>query len=270
MDVEYGRPAGYSLRMDIHVPDGRGPFPAAIVVHGGAWVAGDRKHSVQPLLQPLSDAGFAWFSISYRRVNPADYGSKPAIATAALLGGAVDDVRQAVAFVKEHAAEYQVDPSRISLVGESAGAQLSAMAALKPGPDGNVDAVVGLYCPSDLVTLIQTMPFIPDSLRQAVKGTPFEGLLFAYLRELSPMNAVHPGAPPFLLIHGTADTVVPFQQSVDMCNKMRQAGAKCDVYPVDGAGHGLKFWEAAKRLTTYKGAMIDWLKRREPVLPSEQ
>jgi acetyl esterase len=257
-DVEYGRPGGYSLRMDARIPEGRGPFPAAIVVHGGAWVAGDRKKSVLPLTQALRDAGFAWFSISYRLANPVDYKSTPA----ALLGGSVEDVRQAVAYVKKHAAEYNVDPERIALIGESAGAQLSAMAALKPGPGGEVEAVVGFYCPSDLVSLVQATPFIPESLRQVVKGTSFEDVLFGYLRELSPMNSIHAGAPPFLLIHGTVDNVVPFQQSVDMCNGLRKAGSTCDLYPVEGASHGLTFWEASKRLTGYKAEMIGWLKRQ--------
>ncbi len=153
----------------------------------------------------------------------------------------MDDVRRAVAFVKQHAVEYQVNPDRIALIGESAGAQLAAMAALKPSPSGSVGAVVGFYCPSDLVTLVQTMPFIPDSLRQVVRGTTFEDLMLGYLREQSPLNAVHTGAPPFLLIHGTVDTVVPFQQSVDMCNKLRKAGSTCELYPVTEPATGFAF-----------------------------
>jgi acetyl esterase len=259
-DVEYSRPAGYSLRLDARVPDGNGPFPAVVIVHGGAWVTGDRMRSVEPLFKPLSDGGFAWFSISYRLANLADPRSTPTFAaSAALLGGAIDDVRAAVAYVRTHAADYNVDPSRIALVGESAGAQLAAMAALKPGQNGAVQAAVGFYCPSDLVTLIQTMPMIPDSIRRAVKGTPLEDLLMAYLRDLSPIRWVREGAPPFLLIHGTADTVVPYQQSVDLCGAMRKTGSACDLYPVDGGGHGLRWWEPARRLTGYKQDMVRWL-----------
>src|SRR6202035_311701 len=65
-DVEYGRAGKSSLRLDAQIPDGPGPFPAAILVHGGGWVAGDRTSNVQPLFEPLSDAGFVWFSVSYR------------------------------------------------------------------------------------------------------------------------------------------------------------------------------------------------------------
>src|SRR3954471_24214408 len=104
-DVEYARAEGMSLRLDASIPEGKGPFPAAIIVHGGGWVRGDRRIDVAPLFKPLSDAGLAWFSISYR------------LATDVLhFGVAVADVEDAIRFVKEHAAEYKVDPGRIALI----------------------------------------------------------------------------------------------------------------------------------------------------------
>jgi acetyl esterase len=259
-DVEFSHPNGYSLKLDAHVPEGEGPFPAIVIVHGGAWVTGDRRRSVEPLFDPLSDAGFAWFSISYRLANVADPKSTPTIAASmALLGGAIEDVRSAVAYVRANAPDYNVDPQRIAVLGESAGAQLAAMAALKPGKNAPVQAVVAFYCPSDLVTLVQTMPLIPDSVRNAVKGTPFEQILLTYLRELSPIRWVREDAPPFLLIHGTADPVVPFQQSVDLCEAMQKAGSTCELYSVKGAGHGLRWWESDKGMTAYKIRMVRWL-----------
>jgi alpha-L-fucosidase 2 len=259
-DVEFGQAGGQSLRMDAYVPEGGGPFPAVIIVHGGAWVTGDRKRSVQPLFAPLSNAGFAWFSISYRLASTGDADSiSSGIASAALLGAAVDDVRDAVGYVKRRAADYRVDPNRIALIGESAGGQLASMAALKPTTEGPVAAVVAFYSPSNLANLVQTMKQIPDSIRQAVKGTPFEDLLMATLRGLSPINWVRRDSPPFLLIHGTQDGVVPFEQSVDMCNAMRKAGAACDLYPVDGGGHGVRWWESIPGQTAYKQYFTRWL-----------
>ena len=64
--VEYGRPGGHPLLLDLHVPDGPGPFPAAILVHGGGFDGGSRATNMAPTFQPLADAGFAWFSIDYR------------------------------------------------------------------------------------------------------------------------------------------------------------------------------------------------------------
>src|SRR3954453_5571387 len=65
-NVEYGRAGDVSLSLDLAVPDGAGPFPAVIIVHGGGWIGGHREYNVQPLFAPLTKAGFAWFSISYR------------------------------------------------------------------------------------------------------------------------------------------------------------------------------------------------------------
>jgi acetyl esterase len=259
-NVEFGRAGGSSLQLDASVPEGQGPYPAIIIVHGGAWVAGDRRRSVEPLFDPLSAAGFAWFSISYRLANVIDAGSIPnSIASMAGLGAAVDDVRQAVTYVKKHASEYRIDPDRIALVGESAGAQLASMAALKPASGGAVQAVVAFYCPSDMAKLFETTPRVPDALRQVIKGSPFGDLLQASLRDLSPVNWVQKDSPPFLLIHGTGDRLVPFEQSKQMCDAMRMAGASCEIYPVDGGGHGLRLWESEGDMTAYKKIMVRWL-----------
>src|SRR5215467_14946096 len=65
-DVEFAKPGGHALLLDLHVPDGAGPFPAAILVHGGGFDGGSRATNMSPTFQPLADAGFAWFSIDYR------------------------------------------------------------------------------------------------------------------------------------------------------------------------------------------------------------
>src|SRR5439155_27231092 len=65
-DVEYGRPGGKPLLLDLHIPDGVGPFPAAILIHGGGFDEGSKSTNVRPLFEPLASAGFAWFSIDYR------------------------------------------------------------------------------------------------------------------------------------------------------------------------------------------------------------
>jgi acetyl esterase len=256
-DIEYGRAGKYSLRLDAQIPNGTGPFAAVILVHGGAWVTGDRTNSVQPLFQPLTDAGFAWFSISYRLAG--DVVRNP-IGAALQLGTAENDVRRAVAFVKEHATEYRVNPSKIVLIGESAGGQLASMAALRPDPGGAVQGVVGFYTPSDLASLARTSDLIPDSVRDAVKGTLFDDLLMTGLTQFSPINYVSASSPPFLLIHGTDDNIVPFAQSERFCDKLRTAGIDCELYPVQGGGHGMRTWQSL-RLTDYKATMVRWVQQ---------
>jgi acetyl esterase len=251
-DIEYARVGDVSLKMDACVPEAASKASGVIIVHGGGWVRGNRQVDVAPLFEPLSAAGFAWFSIDYRLATDVTQ-----------FGAAIDDVQQAIHFVKSRAAEYHIDPDRIALIGESAGGQLAAMAALRSSTDASVKGVVALYAPTDLVTLVENSDYIPARIRNSVRGTPWEGLILAGLAQLSPANNVRRDMPPFLFIHGTDDPLVPFSQSRDMCKRMRQAGASCEVYPVEGAGHGLRWWESYPELAeAYKRKMVHWLREQ--------
>lgn len=251
-DVEYTRAAGVPLSLDAAVPRGAGPFPAVILVHGGAWVRGDRRIDVQPLFEPLSDAGFAWFSISYRLMSDVTQ-----------FGVAVDDVEAAIRYVKTHAAVYRVDPDRIALVGESAGGQLAAMAALCDDPQLHVRGVVALYAPTDLPALAQNSKYVPQWVQQNLDRSALGWLIAARLKQLSPIDHVRRDMVPFLLIHGTADPLVPFEQSRAMCERMKAAGAQCQLYPVEGAGHGIRWWESSPALSEgYKREMVAWLREQ--------
>jgi alpha-L-fucosidase 2 len=246
--IEYSRPNGASLRLDANVPAGKGPFPAVILVHGGGWVRGDREFNVAPLFEPLSLAGFAWFSISYRLAS--DF---------LQIGTAVDDVADAVKFVRSNAGEFNIDPKRIALVGESAGAHLASLAAMRDPK--SVAGVVALYSPSDLETLARTSNSIPPQIRDAVRGSGFADLILSHLRSLSPIQHVRAGLPPFLLIHGTADTLVPYDQSVRMLERLKAAGVNAELVTVDRGGHGLHGWERSPALATYRTQLVDWLRR---------
>jgi alpha-L-fucosidase 2 len=248
-DIVYGHAGGTDLVMDAALPESKLPTPAAILVHGGGWVRGDRRIEVRPLFQPLSDAGFAWFSISYRLATDVTQ-----------FGVAIDDVETAVRYVKSHAAEFNIDPNRIALIGESAGGQLAAMAALRGGEAASVRAIVAFYTPTDLVSLMKNSSFIPSQIRDQVIGTPWERLILAGLSQLSPVDNVRRNMPPLLLIHGTSDPLVPFQQSTRMCERMRSVGAACEVFPIEGAGHGFRWWSAADRAAANR-KMLSWLDR---------
>ncbi len=254
-NIEFSRVDGISLRLDASIPDGAGPFSAAIIVHGGGWVRGDRRIDVAPLFQPLTDAGIAWFSIDYRLASdPLRFGI------------AAHDVEAAIRFVRAHADEYRVDPERIALIGESAGGHLASLAALNGGP--SVRAVVALYAPTNLVALAKNSDLIPAAIRDQLQGTPFESLIMGRLAQLSPIEKVRSGMPPFLLIHGTADSIVPFEQSRAMCARMLSVGAECEVFPVPGAGHGIRRWEGSPAMEgPYKREMIRWLREELAVNP---
>ncbi len=248
-DVEYAQVGGLSLRFDASLPRDHGRAPAAILVHGGGWVRGDRRLNVEPLFKPLSDSGLAWFSISYRLASDPFQ-----------IGAAVADVEAAIRFIKSRAAEYRIDPDRIVLIGESAGGQLAAMAALGNASGTSVKAVVALYTPTDLVSLARTSTFIPRAIRDQLNGTPWESMILARLAQLSPIEKVRRGMPPFLFIHGGSDRVVPIEQSRAMCQRTKTIGAACPLLTVPGAGHGIRWWEASlSNSEPYKREMILWL-----------
>ena len=247
--IEYGRAANQALLMDASIPEGKGPFPAVIIVHGGGWIGGHREYSVQPLFEPLSNAGFAWFSISYRLASDL-----------LQFGVAVEDVQTALSFVRQNAAKYNVDPNRIAVLGESAGAHLATL-AVQRSPKAAA-AVVALYPPTDLVSLTRDLMAIPESVRHAIKAAGMEALIHGYLREMSPIEHVTPNLPPFLLIHGTSDTVVPYDQSERMLKKLKAAGIPAELITVEGGGHGLRGWERSTRQLAYRDKMIEWLHRQ--------
>jgi alpha-L-fucosidase 2 len=102
---------------------------------------------------------------------------------------------------------------------------------------------------------------IPDSIRQMVRAAGMEQLIRGYLREMSPIEHITPGLPPFLLVHGTADTVVPFDQSERMLKALKAAGNQAELITVKGGGHGLRGWERSNELASYRRSMIEWLQR---------
>lgn len=261
-DVEYGRPGGVPILLDLHVPDGAGPFPAAILVHGGGFDEGSKSTNVRPLFDLLANAGFAWFSIDYR------------LAPKFRFPQAIEDVNSAIRWVKANAPTYHLDVSKIALIGESAGGFLVNYAGTHETPETRVAAIVDFYGPTDYGKLAQLRRDHPERFnmtsinRHAVNGG---GIHFfgaeqldqgglAKLRTISPILAVHKGMAPFLCIHGTKDDQVTFEQSTEMCEAMHKVGAGCDLITIEGGGHGMGSWRAPE-MQHWKPQMIAWLKK---------
>jgi len=250
-DIEYSNVAGVSLKLDANIPDGPGPFPTVIVVHGGGFTGGNKQMYVTPIFEPLTHAGFAWFSIDYRLAPQYPF---PA---------AIEDVDHAIEWVKAHASEYKVDTHRIALLGESAGGHLVSYVGTQTDPRWRVAAVVSFYGPHNLMgeyEMRQRQTIEPTALEAFLHITTFDAQAFKRLKEASPINHVRWGMPPYLLIHGTDDKLVDYQQSVKMCDRMRQAGDSCELYTVDGAGHGMGSWE---KTPAYKQKVVNWLRQVE-------
>jgi acetyl esterase len=261
-DVEYARPDGQPLLLDLHVPDGPGPFPAAILIHGGGFDEGSKSTNVKPLFDPLTAAGFAWFSIDYR------------LAPAVHFPQAMEDVSSAIRWLKVNAATYHVDVSKIAIIGESAGGFFVNYAGTHETSATRVAAVVDFYGPSDYGKLAQLRHDHPDRFNMATierhashgGGIHFFGveLLDApgmeKLHALAPIAAVHKGMPPFLAIHGTKDDQVDYAQSTDFCQAIRKVGAACELITIEGGGHGMGGWRAPE-MQHWKPEMITWLKK---------
>ena len=245
-DIEFARPGGHPLYVDLHVPDGAGPFPAAILIHGGGFDEGSRKTNVRPLFDVLANAGFAWFSIDYRMAPEFRFPQ------------ANEDVNTAIRWLKANAATYCVDVSRIALIGESAGGFLVNYVGTHESADTKVAALVDFYGPVDYGKLAEERRDHPERFnmtsidRHAANGgsihffgaEQLDAAGLAKLHAVSPLFAVHKGMPSFLCIHGTKDDQVSFEQSPAMCDAMQKAGAVCDLIPIEGAGHGMSGWRA--------------------------
>jgi alpha-L-fucosidase 2 len=247
-DIEFARPDGVPLTLDAYVPEGKGPFPTVIIVHGGGWEAGTKRTFVTPWFPVLTEAKFAWFTVNYRLAPKYQF---PA---------ACDDAAAAIRWVKAHAREYKVDRRRIALMGESAGGHIVAYVAAKRDRGTEVAAVVDFYGPHDLVKRERGRGEIGKNLRQFLGVDKLDERGIARLREASPTTYVRKGLPPFLFIHGTKDTAVPFDQSPLMCELLKRAGNRCEVYPVEGAPHGVGPWEKVPEFQGYKKKMVEWLR----------
>jgi acetyl esterase/lipase len=246
-DIEYGKADDESLLLDACVPDGAGPFPIAIIVHGGGWSGGDKARDMSLLFKPLTDAHFIWFSINYR------------LAPKHRFPACIDDVEQAVRWVKKHAAEYKGDPQRIALIGESAGGHLVCLAAARAKDDTRVAAVVGFAAPTDLVADVERRGGISPSLKKVFGRDDLDDDARNELKDASPLNFLKSGMPPFLLIHGTEDKSVLYSQSVIFQKRLKELGVPCEIITIEKGVHGMKNWE--KLDTNYKEKMIAWLER---------
>lgn len=240
-DITYSRPGGRDLLLDAYVPEGKGPFPAVVIVHGGGWEAGDKITYVSPVFAPLAHAGFAWFSIDYR-LTP--YVHVP---------DQLEDVRNAVRFVRQHAAWFHIDPDRIALLGESASGHLVAQVASMPCPECEVKAVVSFYGVYNFERWKNDADFARIFPRLFADQTE------ATLREYSPLYQASTKLPPMLIVQGTADDLYPGTE--EYARRLDEIHARHEVLLLEGAPHGMENWEGHPEWMFYKSRMVDWLEK---------
>ena len=225
LDCPYGEDP--KQKLDIYLPnEGEGPFPIVFFAHGGAWQRG-LKDDVQviPFMDGLN-RGYAVVSLGYRLVPDVRYPDN------------MFDIKAALRWVAQNADSYMLDPSRTALCGASAGAHLTMMAAFTQGqvvfgdvpeaPTCNVCAIVEQFGPTDFAT-IHAQYDESGFPRVQVPGTPSAidvmlgvraELIPNMLRFYNPIDCVHPGIPPILLLHGKRDPMIPYQQAIQLFDKI--------------------------------------------------
>jgi acetyl esterase/lipase len=235
------------LQLDVWVPDGPRP-PLVVWIHGGAWLFGDRRYlpeTLRPdqLFDALLARGLAVASIDYRHSHEAKFPAQ------------LHDCKAAIRYLRHYADALGVDTARIGVWGESAGGHLAALLALTGrrsslegelgvlGPSSAVDVCVDWYGPSDLEAIPErSFPpeiaaILPLELTESPEEVLLAGLDAATRRDSAPVSHVRAGSPPFLLVHGSADRVVPLEQSEQLAAALVSAGGQAELVVVPGADH---------------------------------
>ncbi len=248
----YAQVGKATLKLDIvrsrHAPDG--PLPAVIHVHGGVWLFGSRHEQGLPLLSHLAANGWVGFNIDYR------------LSPRATMPEHVEDVKRAIAWVRENAEELGVDPSFIALTGGSAGGHLTALAALtsadvtlQPGfesSDVEVQAAIPFYG-------VYGFAVAGDDYNQGLKEVVENLVVKAKLDEepekfmrVSPLSRIGDGPiPPFFVVHGTGDTIVPVGESRHFVQELRANTRKPVLYAEMAGGQ-----HSFDSMTTWRSAPV--------------
>ncbi len=236
-DIEYRRIDHSTLHLDLYRPVGAiGALPAVVWIHGGGWFRGKKDDCP---VAGFAKHGYVVVAVDYRVTRE---GAFPA---------PVYDCKTAVSWIRGHAAELGIDPERIGAWGSSAGGHLAAVlgttngdpryedAALGTRPSSDVRCVCAFFPATDLIALASSTDPRYSRIRTAIPwllgGPVREHLELA--RAASPAALASAHAAPFLLFHGTADEMIPLEQSQALDEALRHAGVESRLVVLKGAGH---------------------------------
>lgn len=225
-------PGGRPLELDLWRPPGELAAPLLVFVHGGGWRRG-RRDDMGMRVRDWTPGPFARMAAAGVAVACVDY----RLSGEAAFPAPLDDLRAALRWLALRSAELGIDAERVVVWGESAGGHLASLLALTHGEPAPVGAVVW-YGPSDLT--VARGPFAPED-----PSTPEAALLGAapatvpdMSRAATALTHVRPDAPPFLLVHGEADTMVACSHSRSLAAALTETGANATLWTIPHADHG--------------------------------
>jgi len=253
-DVEYGKGGDVSLKLDVLKPKEKSdkPRPAIVFIHGGAWQGGNKRAGLPRLLAPVAGGDYVGFSIGYRLSGVAPWPAQ------------IYDCKAAIRWIRLNAQRYHVDPDRIGVWGASAGGHLVSMLGTSGGAESlegsggwpeqssRVTCVVDFCGPSDLLAFGKSNPRMNEPTSPVYKL--FAGPLAERqdaAKEASPVTHVTQDDPPFLIVHGTKDRVVPIDQAERLHKALKEAGADSTFVRIEGGGHGIGGREVGERVTAF-------------------
>ena len=252
-DVEYAN-GGKALLLDMYLPKAQGQLlPVIVWIHGGGWRAGSKDLCSA---MPLSGQGYAVVSINYRLTGEAPFPAQ------------IHDCKAAIRWVRSHAREYGFDPDRVGVWGSSAGGHLVALMGTSGGVKelegdvgGNLEQSSRVQAVCDFCgpASFRREDFEDDQTVRVGNGLEVvELLLGGPLKEngekarlASPVEHASKDDPPFLIVHGEKDSVVPVKHGQLMAEALQKAGVEVTLRIVPGAGHGVSSPETIKMATEF-------------------
>lgn len=237
-NIVYRRVAGVTLKLDVVAPAEPGHNrPAIMQIHGGSWVMGDKREQGWPLMSHLAANGWVCFNLNYR------------LSPGATFPDHLVDLKRGLAWIREHAEEWGIDPQFIAVTGGSAGGHLAALMALtendpefQPGfeeADTSVQAAVPIYGVYDFTSRLgqNRLPFWYKRLESKIMKA-FRNEEPEKFRRASPVEQIHPDAPPFFVVHGDGDTLAPVEEAREFVSELRDVSHTPVVYAeLKGAQH---------------------------------
>jgi acetyl esterase/lipase len=254
-DVVYGNVHGAGLLADVAYPEGKGPFPVILSVHGGRWVASHRNDPGEGAIDVKQWAGFGYFAMT---IDSRLVGCSPPPAC-------YQDVQCAIRWVHAHKDKYPIDADRIFLFGMSAGGHLVSLAAtLGDGPylrtggwpkhSNDVRGVISLSGPYDL-----------EKLSWGTLWKPAAGDQMEARKQASPIRHVSAKTKPILILHSDNDGSVPIQQAIEMAEVLEKAKAPHRLIVHKKKGH----MRITEDVITQTRAFIDEISKRKDDAPGK-